>query len=215
MGYQSFEFLCFFTIVFLLYYIAGPKRQLWVLALANIAFISAAAVKYLPFILVTMVATFFTGRKIGRLYDEADEKIAACKTPAEKKPIREEVKKKAKQTLLIALVIAIGLLVVCKYTGFILANVNKIMSIVGAPQITLFKMITPIGVSFYTFMALSYVLDIYWKRYKAEDNFLLYAVYLSYFPHIVQGPIDRFNEFKEQASAGQSFDYKNVTFGAQ
>ena len=64
-------------------------------------------------------------------------------------------------------------------------------------------------------MAISYVLDIYWKRYKHENNFLYYAVYLSYFPHVVQGPIDRFNEFKAQMANGISFDYQNLVFGAQ
>ena len=58
-------------------------------------------------------------------------------------------------------------------------------------------------------MAISYVLDVYWKRYKAEKNFLIYAVFLSYFPHVAQGPIDRFNEFKEQIRDGITLKYKN------
>ncbi len=215
MSYQSLTFLMFSAVALLLYYAVGRKRQIYVLALANIAFYVIGGIKYLPFILVTMVATYVSGRVIGNIYQAADDRIAECSTPAEKKEIRNASKKKAKRFLLIALVISIGLLAVCKYTGFVLTNINGILSGLNVSQIGTFKMIMPLGISFYTFMALSYVLDIYWKRYKAEKNFLLYAVYLSYFPHVVQGPIDRFNEFKEQVKDGVELSYENVTQGAQ
>ncbi len=198
-----------------LYYIVGRKRQLWVLALANLSFYAIAGIKYLPFILVTTVATYFSGRMIGSIYQKADTSLAECSSPAEKKEIRNKAKKQAKKFLLIALIVSVGLLAVCKYTLFTVNNINKICSSLGVSQIETFNMILPIGISFYTFMALSYVLDIYWKRYKAEKNFLMHAVYLSYFPHVVQGPIDRFNEFKEQVKDGVQLSYRNITYGAQ
>ena len=215
MSYQSLTFIMFCAVALVVYYGVGRKLQLWALALANIVFYAIAGVKYLPFIFVTTLATYFSGRMIGRIYQKADEKLALCGTPAEKKEVRNGAKKKAKRFLLLALFVSVGLLAVCKYTVFTLENVNKICSWLGVSQIGIFKMILPLGISFYTFMAISYVLDIYWKRYKAEKNFLLYAVYLSYFPHVVQGPIDRFNEFKEQISGGVKLSYKNITYGAQ
>lgn len=211
MSYQSLGFIIFSAIVLILYYLLGKKAQPWVLACANLVFYIIAGPKYLPFILVTMVVTFFTARIIGVIYDKADKKLADAGDVAEKKSIRAASKKKAKRVLFIALIVAIGLLAVCKYTTFFLNNINLIFSV----QVPIFKMVLPLGISFYTFMALSYVLDIYWKRYKAERNFLMYAVYLSYFPHVVQGPIDRYNEFKAQIENGVALSYKNITYGAQ
>lgn len=215
MSYQSFSFLAFSAVVIFFYYILGKRCQRAVLALANLAFYAIAGVEYIPFILVTMVATYLTGRGMGRIYNKADGKLALCTTPKEKKEVRADAKKKAKKVLLLGMFVTIALLVVCKYTSFIIENVNKILGMANIPEIKMFDMILPLGVSFYSFMALSYVLDVFWKRYKAEKNFLTYAVYLSYFPHVVQGPIDRFNEFKEQIKDGVAIKWENITQGAQ
>ena len=215
MSYQSFGFIAFVAIALLIYYTIGKKRQLWVLALANLAFYVIAGIKYLPFILITMVATFLTGKKIGSIYEKADAEIAQCKESQQKKEIRLAAKANAKRFLLTSLFISIGLLAVCKYLNFAVTNINHLLSLVNLSEISAFKIILPLGISFYTFMAISYVLDIYWKRYKAEKNFLIYAVYLSYFPHVVQGPIDRFNEFKPQIESGVSLNFETLTFGAQ
>ncbi len=215
MSYQSISFVLFAGIVLLVYYLVGKKGQLWTLAFANIAFFAVAGMKYIPFILITALSTFWAGKKIGNIYSKCDEKLAICTELKEKKELRQNAKAEAKKVLQFSLVITVGLLVVCKYTGFIIMNLNKALAAFEIPQIATFRMILPIGISFYTFMAISYVLDIYWKRYKAEQNFLTYAVFVSYFPHVVQGPIDRFNEFKAQIEKGVSFSYQNITYGAQ
>ncbi len=215
MSYQSLSFIVFSFVCLVFYYIVGRKLQKCILLLANIAFFCFAGIKYLPFIVVTALATYFAGRFIGSIYDKADFQIAECETSADKKQIRQDAKKKAKRILLLSLVIAVGLLAVCKYTGFIIKNINAFLSLLNISQISTFNIILPIGISFYTFMAISYVLDVYWKRYKAEKNFLSYAVFVSYFPHVVQGPIDRYNEFKAQTENGVKLSYKNITYGAQ
>lgn len=215
MSYQSLEFILFCFGFLAVYYLVGKKGQRWVLALANLLFYTAAGWKHLPFLLVTMLATFFTGRQIGRIYDRFDEKLAQCKAPAEKKALRNQAKAKAKRVLQAGMAVTIVLLAVCKYTGFAVSNLNALLAVLGIPQIELFKLVLPLGISFYSFMALSYVLDVYWKRYRAEENFLTYALYLSYFPHVVQGPIDRFNEFSAQIRDGVAFDYEKVAAGAQ
>ena len=215
MSYQSFGFILFSFAVLLVYYLAGRRGQRWVLAVANLLFYTASGFQYLPYLLITMTATFLAGRQIGRIYQRTDEQIAQCTVPAEKKELRNGAKAKAKKVLLAGMGITIALLAVCKYTGFAVTNINVLLNALGIPQIELFQLVLPLGISFYSFMALSYVLDIYWKRYKAEENFLTYAVYLSYFPHVVQGPIDRFNEFKAQIQDGVTFDYQTVAYGAQ
>ena len=215
MSYQSLGFIVFSAVAVLLYYLFGKKMQIWVLAAANLTFYALAGIKYLPFLLVTMVTTFLAGRWISSIYEKTDKLLAECTEAPQKKVLRADAKKKAKRVLIFSLVIAIALLAVCKYTAFAFENVNMILNALGKSGINTFKMILPLGISFYTFMAISYVLDIYWKRYKAEKNFIYYAVFLSYFPHVVQGPIDRFNEFKEQVNGGVAFKFENITYGAQ
>ncbi len=215
MSYQSIGFLLFSAVVILFYYLLGRKMQRWVLAAANLAFYGFAGVRYLPFLLTTMLVTYTMGRVMNGIYERSDTALAACGSAAEKKQVRAGAKKKAKRALLAGLLVTIALLVVCKYTGFILTSVNALLSPLGISQIPVFRMILPLGISFYSFMALSYVLDVYWKRYPAEKNFLTYAVYLSYFPHVVQGPIDRFGEFREQIREGVAFDTKNLVFGSE
>jgi len=129
MSYQSFGFIAFSAIVVFLFYIVGkgPKRQQVILALANLAFYAIAGVEYLPFILVTMLGTFFSGLVMGRIYKKSDEQLKLCQTPAEKKEVRANAKKKAKRILFVGMFITIALLVVCKYTTFILENVNSLL----------------------------------------------------------------------------------------
>ncbi len=216
MSYASFSFLLFSGIVVLLYYIVPKKFQRHLLLAANIFFYVYAGIQYVPFLVATLLATFFAGKAMGKIYEEEKLLLKECSVVAEKKKVKADCKAKAKKPLILALIITVGLLVACKYTKFLLTNVNSVLSAVGLGQIGIFKMIVPLGVSFYTFMAISYVLDIYWKRYEAERSFLNYAVYLTYFPHIAQGPIDRFNHFKQQLpKEGIAFDGVKVSDGAQ
>jgi len=215
MSYQSFAFIAFSALVVFIYYLSGKKGQKWVLAAANFVFYAVSGIKYLPFLAVTMISSFLAAKRIGLIYEKLDADLSGVEDMAEKKALRNQAKADAKKVLGVGLTIAIALLAVCKYTLFMVRNINGVMSLFGGPQIEMFKMILPVGISFYTFMAISYVLDIYWKRYKYEKNFLNYAVYLSYFPHVVQGPIDRYNEFSNQIENGVSFSYENLTFGVQ
>ena len=216
MSYQSFSFLLFSAAVVLLYYICPRKIQKYILLIANIFFYAYAGIKYVPFMAATLFATFFAGKAMGKIYAKEAVLLKECANVAEKKQVKAASKVKAKRYLVLSMIVAVGLLVVCKYTAFAMKNINGILSAVSLPQLEMFKMIVPLGVSFYTFMAVSYVLDIYWKRYKAENNFLNYAVYLTYFPHVVQGPIDRYNRFIAQIPEdGIAFDGVKVTSGAQ
>lgn len=213
MSYQSFSFLIFSAAVVFLYYVLPKKSQKYVLLTANIFFYVYAGIKYVPFLLATLLASFFTGKAISGIYAKEKLMLAECSVPAEKKQVRADCKKEAKQRLTIAFVIMLGLLIVCKYTGFLLRNVTDLFNLEYPEG---FRMIVPLGISFYTFMAVSYVLDIYWKRYQAEQSFVSFALFLTYFPHIVQGPIGRYNRFKNQISPeGIAFDPVMVSQGAQ
>ena len=89
-------------------------------------------------------------------------------------------------------IINIGILVFFKYFDFLLANINAILSVVGITIINKpFDIVLPVGISFYTFQALSYTVDVYRGEITAEKNVLRYALFVSFFPQLVAGPIER------------------------
>ena len=213
MSYQSFGFLAFSAAVVLLYYILPKKLQKFVILAANLAFYYFAGLKYFPYLAATLLVTYFCGRGIGRIYEKEKALLAECSVPAEKKQVKAQSKSKAKRILALSMIVVLGLLIVCKYTMFVLDNVGNFVDLSALDG---FRMIVPIGISFYTFMAVGYMLDVFWKRYEAEKSFLNYALFQTYFPHIVQGPIGRYNRFIAQLPAeGVAFDATNVAHGAE
>jgi len=214
MNYQSLAFAAFVAAVLLLYYLVPPKWQKGVLLAANISFYALAGIRYVPFLLITMLATFYGAKAIGEIYRQETQRLAQCSEPAEKKAVRAECKKRARRILLCAFGAALGLLAVCKYTMFVLGNINAFIPLSFLDSMS---MIVPVGISFYTFMSVGYILDIYWKRYKAEESLFNYALFLSYFPHVVQGPIGRYNHFRDQMPGPRhiAFDARTVVGGAQ
>lgn len=213
MSYQSFTFFLFVAVVLFLYYIVPGKCQKYILLIANIIFYAASDITYLPFLASTMLISWLGSVLMGKFYEKEKNELKECSVPAEKKEVRAKYKKKSKAVLVCSLIIIVGLLVVCKYTKFFLSNIKGFIGDVGA-----LKYIVPMGISFYTFMAVGYMLDVFWKRYSYEKNFVNYAVFLSYFPHIVQGPIDRYNQFGSQLPKGADkvkFDSAKLVSGVQ
>lgn len=215
MSYQSSSFFLFVAAILFVYYRIDKQKQKWVLLIANLLFYVLAGFEYLPFLVITLLASFFVGKYIGKAHKETEASLKNCSTSEEKKQVRHRGKAKAKRILQVGLLIALGLLAICKYTNFVVRNINNVLGLFSGLKIELFNIILPLGISYYTFMAVSYVLDVYWKRYEAESDFVMYAVYLSFFPHIVQGPIDRYNKIKPQIQDGVAYNPQNITFGAQ
>lgn len=220
MSYQSFGFLLFSAVAVSAYYIAGKKftsARKYILLAANAAFYLFCGIKYVPFLAVTLVSSYLAAKKIGKIYARSELELQAAESSAQKKEIRNAAKAKAKKSMLFGALISLAILVVCKYTSFVLGNVNIIVKMSGREPIPVFRMILPVGISFYTFMAVGYVLDVYWKRIRAEEKFIPYAIFLTYFPHIVQGPIGRYGRFKDELehSLKTVVSLKELSFGAQ
>lgn len=123
-------------------------------------------------------------------------------------------KKKKNIILILELIFSIGLLVVFKYSNFIIENVNTIAEKLHMSyQFNEVSLILPAGISFYVFSVISYTIDVYRGTYAAEKNFFKFALYISYFPKVTSGPIERFGDFKEQLERKITFDYENVKDG--
>ena len=198
MSLISMEFLTFVAVAVIGYYLI-PKRYQWVWLLAfSYIYYASSGMKYLVFLLYTTVVTYGTARMI---YG-ADQKFADQK---------EKIKTYKKSIMVLALLLDFGMLAVLKYTNFAISNINTLFH----ADIRMVKFLLPLGISFYTFQSVGYILDVYWKRYEPEKNIFKFALFVSFFPQILQGPIGRYSNLAHQFYEEHSFDFTRIERGVQ
>ena len=218
MTLTSFNFLCFFLVVIILYY-AVPKKFQWVLLLlASYAFYIASGLIQVFFIAGSTFITYLSGILMQKRRDRYKGELEAAK--GLEKEQRQQLKKKLTSDIkrIQYTTIAIHLLILClvKYSNFIVQNINKAFSLFGGEgAIPGLNILVPLGISFYTFMAMGYVIDIGRGKYDAERNLGKLALFLSFFPSVVQGPISRFDEVGKRLVEEHKINYENLTRGAQ
>ncbi len=218
MLFTSIEFIFFLCFTVILYFLAPLNRRWIVLLAASSIFYCLAGLKYIPYIMVTSLATYATACRIDGMFCELDGRLEKEELDREqKKCLKEQYKRKCKKTVILSLLIALGILCYSKFGSFVVERIQKFLDILGMTPIESSKIsiIVPLGISYYTFSAIGYMLDVYWRRYRAEKNFFKYLLYILYFPHILQGPIARFDRLGHQLTEGHKFDYKRVCFGIQ
>lgn len=216
MEYTSLVFLLFVALVCLLYFTVFRRCQWVLLLIASIVFYLFSGPKYIVFVLITAFTTYLLARRIQYLHNKEKQIIETSELDRDgKKRLKKKYTGKRKRWLLLDFLINIGLLCVIKYTNFALSGVSSLLGHWGVHWSKEFKFVLPLGISFYTFMTVGYILDIYWKRYKAETNFFKFALFTTYFPHILQGPIARYNKLAPQFVGKYKFDYDRVAKGIQ
>ena len=215
MLFTSWEFLLFIGILFLIYYLI-PKRGQWILLLcASLLFYYFAAPIGLVYMAVTVFATWLIALRIDKLRAESAAYFKtelAKASPQEKKAFKEKSKKRFNKYLVLCIVIDLGLLFVLKYANFVLTGVNALF-FRASEGLTFANLAAPMGISFYTLSALGYVIDITHGKYRAERNPAKFALYVSFFPTVVQGPISRFEEVSKTLYAPHAYDAQNVMRG--
>jgi D-alanyl-lipoteichoic acid acyltransferase DltB (MBOAT superfamily) len=134
----------------------------------------------------------------------------------EKKAYKNNQKKIRFRWLLACLLLNLGILVVVKYTNFLIANANGILHAFGqSGNLSFVSIALPMGISFYTFQALGYLIDVYRGTVEAEKNPFKFALFVSFFPQLIQGPISRFSQLSETLYQEHSFDSTTVCRGLQ
>jgi len=194
MLFNSFEFGVFLVIVFALYWMLNKK-----LTVQNILLLGASYVFYgwwdYRFLFLLIFSTFldyFTGLKI------ADARSIAWK----------------KRWLTISITVNLGFLAVFKYYNFFVQSFADLLQHFGMrPSVTLLEIVLPVGISFYTFHGLSYVIDIYKDRIEPTRNFTNYSVFVAFFPLLVAGPIERATHLLPQVAKPRVFDYNKAVDG--
>jgi len=186
--------------------------------MASSVFYCLAGIKYIPFIAITSFVTYFTALFIDYNHNKLELRLEQENLDKEqKKVLKDKCKRKCKRALITALFITLGILCYTKFGNGLFEIVRNMIDIIGVQSFETKKIsiIVPLGISYYTFSSIGYVLDVYWCRYGAEKEFFKYLLYILYFPHILQGPIARYNKLAPQLITGHKFDYKQMCFGIQ
>lgn len=217
MLFTSYEFIGFFLLLLVLYY-AVPKKWQWILLLlGSYWFYFAANPKYLGYILATTVLTYMTARVIDSNFVRQRaylQEHKATMSREEKKIYKGKKGKIRRRWLIMGLVSVLAILAVTKYTNFFLSNLNGILGALGQDrQVSLVDLLLPLGISFYTFQAVGYLIDVYRETVPAEKNFFRYALFVSFFPQLIQGPISRFGDLSQTLWKEHSFCWENIRDG--
>ena len=186
-----------------LYYFC-PGRLRWVLLLiASYAFYAVSGANALPFILLTTLSTWAGALVIGRIADRSRAAVRAGKdtlSAQEKKAMKAAAKKRQRVVFFGVLVLNFGILAALKYT----APVMKLLSMQPLGWVL------PLGISFYTFQSMGYLIDVYNGKVAPERNPARFALFVSFFPQLIQGPIARFDQLGKQLTEPHRFDLDNI-----
>lgn len=194
MLFNSLSFAVFLPIVFLLYWAlkSNFKLQNILLLIASYFFYACWDYRFLFLLIFSTLLDYLTGLKMG---------TAATQN-------------KKRFWFWLSIIINLGFLGVFKYYNFFAASFADALSLVGiTSSFWTLNVILPVGISFYTFHGLSYVIDIYKNRIKPESNFIEYAVFVSFFPLLVAGPIERATHLLPQIQRERQFSYRTALDG--
>ena len=218
MLFTSYSFILFLAVLFVLYYLVPRKIQWLLLLAANFVFYAFSGWDNLAFMLITILSIWLIGRHIGRLHQARDQYLAEHKADMnreQRKANREADKSRQLRWLLLALFINLGILAVLKYTNFVIANINTIRGWFAAGELSFVSLALPMGISFYIFQSVGYMIDVYRGLYPPEVTILRLELFVSFFPQLVQGPMCGFVDLSHCLFQEHSFDGRTVTYGLQ
>ena len=195
MLFNSINFAIFLPIVFLLYWGVSKnnlKFQNILLLIASYYFYACWDFRFLFLLIFSTLLDYYSGIKIENSTSDKNRKF----------------------WFWLSILINLGFLGVFKYYNFFIDSIQDVVSVFGHKiDMWSIKVILPIGISFYTFHGLSYVIDVYKKQIQAEKNFINYAVFVCYFPLLVAGPIERATHLLPQIKRKRNFNYAQAVDG--
>lgn len=216
MSIISFQFLIFCVLSIAIYFLLPKKWQWIVLLLANVAFYAFSGAFALIYVFVTALATYIAARLIEKTALAGKDALAAAQTSEEKTAIKARLLQKKKLLCGAAIGVGIGIWIVLKYGDFLLQNINALLRVFGfKSKFGALAWMIPLGISYYTFHAVGYLVDVYRGKYAAERNFAKYFTFISFFPHILQGPFSRYDQLQTTLFAQHDFSYDRLCEGSR
>lgn len=213
---MSMTFLCFFlTVAVLLFAIVPKKTKKYALLLFSYAFSWLISGELTVYLLLATLAVHYFSLWIDYLHRKQADALKAAEKD-EKKAIKASFTRKKKGVIWFASILLFGMLLVLKYSAFITTNVNTLFSALHLPmQFAVPAVAVPIGISFYTLQGMSYIVDVYRGTIQVDGNIGRLALWMSFFPQIVEGPICRYNDTAERLWNVQGIQFENLKFGVQ
>ncbi|CAG5079767.1 MBOAT family O-acyltransferase [Parvicella tangerina] len=192
MLFNSSTFIVFLPVVVILYYLLNHKYRWFLLLAASYYFYMSWKASFIVLIALSTLVDYFVALKIHG----------------------SDSKRRKKELLWISLILNLGLLISFKYLDFIISNGNHVLSFLNvSTTIPYAELILPVGISFYTFQTLSYTLDVYNGKIDPERHLGKFAVFVSFFPQLVAGPIERAGKLLPQFSQKVVFNLENFKWG--
>ena len=218
--YTSLNFIFFVLATMLVYFLFPAKKYKWtVLLAASLFFYAVAGYKFAAFILFTSLSTYLIGLWIEHVSVSSKAMLKSKKSEWDrdkKKTYKNRIKIQKRLIMTLALVINFGILAFLKYYNFFAGSLNDMLGVFGigfsAPTLNLFL---PLGISFYTFQSMGYIVDVYREKTPAQKNPLKLLLFVSFFPQIVQGPISIYDQLAHQLYEPHDFDFTRVKHGME
>lgn len=219
MALNSLKFLLFLAVVLVAYY-AVPKKAQWsVLLIASCGFYLFSGIDNLMFIISATLIAFGSGLWMQKIRNDSLANIAAMGdgiTKEQKLNIKKETSKRIHLIQVLTVLVLLGVLAYVKYLNFFLKNINEMFALFAwDASIPLVNIIAPLGLSYFTFNSIGYLIDIGRGKLTAEKNLGKFALFVSFFPSIVQGPLMRFGDVGTQLLQSHKLEYNNIKYGAQ
>ena len=187
MLFSSIPFLYYFLPVFLLFYYVAPKKfKNPVLLLASLVFYGWGEPSFVFLMVLSILSGYLFGVGIEKFRGQKGSKVC----------------------MILALLVSFGFLAYFKYANFFITNFSAVTGI----SVPLLKVVLPIGISFYTFQLVSYILDVYWAKVPAQKNFITLATYIVMFPQLIAGPIVRYTDVEKQLNE-RTITFDKIAYG--
>lgn len=217
MALTSIRFVLFAALVLVAYY-AVPKRAQWgILLAASVCFYCMAGLRSAGYILVTAVSTWLAARRMQTLSARLKLRLKAEPplSKEDKAALKRRIAARRRAILVATLVLNFGILCVFKYAAFALEQLSGLARLFGGTGFSgTLRLIVPLGISFYTFQTMGYLIDVYWKKVEAQPSFPRLLLFVSFFPQITQGPISDYAQLSAQLFTPHAYSYEAFKSGA-
>ena len=219
-SYTTLNFIFFVLATILVYFLFPAKKYKWtVLLAASMFFYAAAGYKFAYFILFTTLTTYLTALWITRVSERSKKLLKEKKKEwdrEQKKQYKNKIKIQKRLIMTLALVINFGILAFLKYYNFFAGSLNDLLGCFGASfSAPTLKLFLPLGISFYTFQSMGYIVDVYREKTEAQRNPFKLLLFVSFFPQIIQGPISIYDQLAHQLFEPHEFDFNRMKHGME
>ena len=216
MALTSLPFAAFAVITGIIYFALPKKEYRWVvLLIASGFFYVYNSFQYTAFILLTIITVYLAANKMAGISKDTKAAVKAHKaewSKEEKKAFKDAAQKKKRSILAATLLLNFGILFFLKYFNFLSGSIAQLLG--GDPKDALqIHLLLPLGISFYTFIATGYLIDVYRETVDPEKNIFRFALFVSFFPQIIQGPISQFGKLQHQLIEPHDLEWDNFKKG--